>query len=269
MLVEHEMQMLREQHGAIQEVIFENDDGQDVQIVLRRPRADRNDPKVDEFFAFWTRRAAIEQTPKQVQDPTQDGTAELLRCLVHPDPMTVRKHLADYPGDVAELREIFRDLAGDDAVADAPQLVTEDVKANFHRRALGMMIGGSPVIARPMSAAEYSTFLAKNGGTIYPMRAEALAWAAWSCVSEQPDKDKRKPGWDALVAECPMGPILMGIALLGAAKSRVKEREKKSVTPSAPPSEKGATELSAPAAPSCTPSPRIPEASTDAPAAST
>ncbi len=268
MLNDQELEALKEQHGDVRDIVLIDDDGNELQIVLRKPRADREDPKLDEFFGYWSRRAVIEQTPKQA-DPTQDGTAELLRCLVSPDIMIVRRHLGNYPGDAADLRDLLNELAGGEQVKDAPELITEQVKTEFHRRAFGMTVAGKPVVARPMSAAEYSKFLAMNGGGLYPMRAEALAWAAWCCVSEPTDKDKKKPGWDALVKECPMAAILIGVGLLGAAKSRVKEREKKSLTPSTTPSGKPGAESSIPGGESSMPSQQTPEAQTAAPVPST
>lgn len=269
MLTDSQLQALKDLHGDIRDILFEDDDGNELHVVLRRPRADRNDPKQDEFFSFWSRRAVIEQTPRQVEDPTQDGTSEMLRCLVHPDAMIVRKHLGNYPADAADLRDLFNELAGTSAAVDAPDLVTEQLKTDFHRRAFAMKVAGRPVVARPMSGAEYSTFLNKNGGGVYPMRAEALAWAAWSCVNEVPDAEKRKPVWDALVAEFPMVAIMLGIALLGAAKSRVKDRQKKSTTPLAPPVVNTGTESSGQAAACSTPLPAGPGAPEGEPELST
>lgn len=269
MLDDSQLQELREKHGDVRDIVFITDEDEEVQIVLRRPRADRTDSKKDEFFSFWTRRAAIEQTPRGGHDPSADGTTEMLRCLVCPDQMTVHKHLQKYPGDKDDLRAMFRGLAGEGSVADAPELITEQVKESFHKRAFAMKVAGRPIIARPMTAPEHAKFLQLNGGTILPMRSEALAWAAWCCSSEMPDEAKAKPLTEAIFAECPMAAIVLGISLLGAAKSRVKAREKKSVTPSAPPPPNIEAESSEPAADSYMPSQAGPEVPGGAPELST
>lgn len=233
MLTDAMYEQLRATYGDVRRVEFLTDDDQVVSVVLRKPVADMHDPRRDQFLAHMTKRFAIEQARGVVADPTRDGNAELLSCVVYPeDPMVVRAHLADYPGDVVELRAALMDLAGE--VVEDKDLITDDVRQRFHRRSAGFRAGGKPVIVRPMSQAEYATFISKNGGRPYPFRAEALCWVAWSCVQELPKTDeadktatKHKPDFEALLAEVPLLGVVVGAHLVGKTQSRVVDREKK------------------------------------------
>lgn len=225
MLTDEKLAELRAQHGALQVVEFVDDEDKTLRVALRRPVADLHDEKRDEFLQYLTRRFAIEQSGGRVPDPTRDGTAELLSCVVYPAPSAVRAHLADYPGDVLELRMALMELAGE--VEEDKSLVTEAVKSSFHKRAVGFRAGGKALLVRPMSGPEYQTFVSKNGGRPYPFRAEALTWAAWSCAQEAPDKGGRKPDFEALLAEVPILGVYIGGVLVGKSQSRTVDREKK------------------------------------------
>lgn len=233
MLTDAKFEELRATHGEVRRVDFLTDDDQSVSVVLRKPVADMHDPRRDQFLGHMTKRFAIEQARGVVADPTRDGNAELLGCVVYPeDPMAVRAHLADYPGDVVELRAALMDLAGE--VVEDKDLVTDQVRGEFHRRALGFRANGKPVIARPMSAAEYASFVSKNGGRPWPFKAEALTWVAWSCVQERPRVDeadktatKHKPEFEQLLGEVPLLGVVVGAHLVGKTQSRVVDREKK------------------------------------------
>mgnify|MGYP000435024178 CR=1 FL=1 len=229
------LQALREQHGEVVVVEFEREDGSALDVVLRKPRVSYSDPKADEFFSFWTKRTALQQAAQDVADPTDDGLAECLRCVIEPAPLEVKQHLEDFPMDVHQLFAAMNELAGAAAIADAPELVTEEVKAKVHRRAFGVRAGQHAFVVRPMTRFELTQLEKRNGGKILPMHAPALALAAWSCVDEVPGEDKKKPRFDAALADVPYLGIYIGMMLIGLASSRGREREGKSLRPSSPP----------------------------------
>lgn len=204
---------------------FTRDDGSVLRVELRRPIGSM-DPKADEFLRFSSKRMAMEQAPGLVKDPADDGTREMLECVTS-DVNELRQHLDDYPMDAGDLFSAMTELAGYHAVQDAPELVTEDAKAKFHRRAFGVKAGNYSTLVRPLSGAEYARFIQRNGGSLRPLKAEAMAWAAWSCVQESPDKDKRKPLFEQALADTPFLAQYIGFCLIGMAGSRVSEREKK------------------------------------------
>ena len=58
-LTDEKLADLQAAHPAGRLVEFLTDDEKTVSVFLRPPRADRYDPKTDEFFKYWTKRAAI------------------------------------------------------------------------------------------------------------------------------------------------------------------------------------------------------------------
>lgn len=226
MLDEKQIAELRAKHGEVSVIEFMSDDGQDLQVVLRRPVGSM-DPKVDEYLAFSTKRMAMEQAPAQVRDPGDNGIRELLDCVVSDNIAELRAHLDEYPSDQQELFSALTALAGFHSVADAAELADDDAKAKFHKRCFGIRCGAWSSLVRPMTGSEFARFLQKNGGTMRPLRAEAMAWAAWSCVQEAPDKEKKKPLFEQALSEAPFLAMFIGLALIGMAGSRVSEREKK------------------------------------------
>lgn len=225
-LNDEQLDALRVKHGDIRVLELDGDAEEPLQVVLRKPVGSL-DPKRDEFLSFATKRSAMEQAPAQVRDPEDTGLRELLVCVVSANEMELRQHLDSYPVDASDLFSALTALAGYYAVKDAPELVTEEARSKFHRRAFGVQAGTWSSLVRPLTGAEYARFVQRNGGTLLPLRAEALAWAAWSCVQEMPDKDKHKPGFEQALRDTPFVAVFIGYALVGLAGSRVREREKK------------------------------------------
>lgn len=218
-LTDEQIEALRAKHGPLYVIDLQPDDGDVVSFAMRAPVLDRADPKRDEFMVI-----ADKINSGKADD---DGSAELLALVVHPDPKTAQRHMSDYPSDIYNLRQGFDELTGGGDFRVDPTVVSEEQRAKYGKRAFGFSCGGSVVVARPISKMEFRKFVDDCGGKPHRPNAAALLTVAWCCVLEQPNEHHKKPMFEAIMQASPTAAIAIALTLYSATMTTATVRAKK------------------------------------------
>mgnify|MGYP000384904546 CR=1 FL=1 len=169
---------------------------------------------------------------------TDKGRAELLGCVVFPEPVHNPKgagtameyapaplllgYLSDFPRTLEVFRKHFRELGGQSDPAPGPP-VPEELRAKYGRRALTVRVGSLAVAGRLISEGEYNDeddrAERENGGVFDVGRMSALAR---TCLTQRlGDDGSWQPMSDADWARVPYAAQLCGLYLLRKAEGQV------------------------------------------------
>ncbi len=197
------LQRARAEHGVAEGLELENGSV----VIMRKPT-------LAEFTAA-VNVSALEGNGELIADP-QAAWNPLLALVVHGKD-EARAQLEETPGFLNDLGNLMGALSGGKApIEDAPDLIaSEPLKAQL----LGLRVAGEPMIVRKVTGFDWQQHKA-NLVNLPP--ASAVVALAEQQLFEAPDKDGKRPKWDALMDRCPLAAFELGSELSRRAKTRAR-----------------------------------------------